>query len=66
MWFVKEADPPGFEPTWPAYLDKWMDKLDAKGRFVVDGAVVCGLQDMTAKDYVESDRLDLDQLSSHE
>ena len=66
LWFVKEADPAGFDPAWHDYIDKWMDRLDAKGRFTVDDAVVCGLEDMTARDYVESDRLDLDQLSSQE
>ena len=66
LWFVKESDPLGFQPAWHDHLDKWTDRFDAKGRFTVDGAVVCGLEDMTAQDYVESDRLDLDQLSSHE
>lgn len=66
LWFVKEADPAGFDPAWHAYIGKWMDRLDVKGRFTVDDAVVCGLEDMTARDYVESDRLDLDQLSSQE
>ncbi len=64
LWFVKEADPPGFDPKWDAYIDKWKDRLDVTGRFAVDGAIVCSLEDMTAQDYVESDRLDLDQLSS--
>ena len=66
LWFVKESDPLGCQPAWHDHIDKWKDRFDAKGRFTVDGAVVCGLEDMTAQDYVESDRLDLDQLSSHE
>ena len=66
LWFVKETDPLGFEPEWHAYSDKWTDRLDTTGRFTVDGAIACWLGEMTAQDYVESDRLDLDQLSSHD
>jgi hypothetical protein len=36
--------------------------LPNSGRFQSDGLVV-SLEDMTAKDYVESDQLDLDHLS---
>jgi hypothetical protein len=36
--------------------------LPKSGRFQSDGLVV-SLEDMTAKDYVESDQLDLDHLS---
>ena len=46
------------------YLEQWSELIPKSGRFQrVDGLVVA-LEDMTAKDYVESDKLDLDHLSS--
>ena len=36
---------------------------DEGGRFRLDAPIACRLEDMTARDYVDSDRLDLDRLS---
>lgn len=48
---------------WPELLRGWLGLLSPSGRFtVVEGAIV-GLDDLTARDYVESDPLDLDRLS---
>jgi hypothetical protein len=50
--------------SWPNLLNSWLKLVPASGRFkAVDGQVVV-LQDMTARDYVESDPLDLDHLST--
>jgi hypothetical protein len=44
-------------------LHDWLGLVAPSGRFtVVDGAIV-GLDGLTARDYVESDPLDLDRLS---
>jgi len=44
----------------------WLKRVPAAGRFAtVDGAVLT-LDDLTARDYVESDPLDLDHLSSRD
>jgi hypothetical protein len=63
-WFVKEADPDIKNVDWSAWANKWMQLFDRRGRFRLDPPTVCRLEDMTARDYVESDRLDLDRLSS--
>ena len=64
-WFVKEADPVNVDADWPKYLEQWLTLFDQSGRFHLDSRIACRLEDMTARDYVESDRLDLDRLSVH-
>jgi hypothetical protein len=61
---VREEDETLFEGAdWSEMLKQWLGLVPARGRFnVVEGAVVT-LDDMTARDYVESDPLDLDHLS---
>jgi hypothetical protein len=63
-WFVKEADPDIEIVDWSGWATKWMQLFDRSGRFHLDPPTVCRLEDMTARDYVESDRLDLDRVSS--
>jgi hypothetical protein len=63
FWFIKDAEPLGVAPAWADWVDNWMALLDQSGRFQVEYAVACRLEDLTARDYVESDRLDLDALS---
>ena len=62
-WFIKDADPVGAPVDWPSFLDQWLALFDQTGRFRLDPPVSCRLEDMTARDYVESDHLDLDRLS---
>ncbi len=66
FWFIRaEQDDRFQDQEWHQLLDSWLKLLPASGRFSsVDGSVVT-LDDMTAKEYVNSDRLDLDRLSSH-
>jgi hypothetical protein len=45
-------------------LETWLHLVCAKGRFPIIDGQVATLQDMTAEDYVGSDPLDLDHLSS--
>jgi len=63
-WFIKEADPVGSPANWPIFLGRWLALFDQTGRFRLDPPIACRLEDMTARDYVESARLDLDQLST--
>ncbi|MBI2220142.1 MAG: hypothetical protein HYU53_02925 [Acidobacteria bacterium] len=65
FWFVREEEEIIFEgKSWPDLLNSWLKLVPASGRFkAVDGQVVV-LEDMTARDYVESDPLDLDHLST--
>ena len=64
-WFVKDSDPENVDADWPSSMDQWLDLFDQTGRFRLDPPTTCRLEDMTARDYVESDRLDLDRLSIH-
>jgi len=65
FWFIRnEEQVLSQELEWHQLRGKWLSLLPKLGRFKsVDGLVV-SLEDMTAKDYVESDLLDLDHLSS--
>jgi hypothetical protein len=65
FWFVRESQDADFEgKNWADLLKEWLKLVPASGRFQsVEGQVVA-LGDMTAAEYVESDPLDLDHLSS--
>ena len=63
IWFIKDRDPESESPDWPDLVDGWSELFDQSGRFHVKAAVACRLEDITARDYVESDVLDLDSLS---
>ena len=62
-WFIKDADPMDAPVDWSSFVDRWMALFDQTGRFRLDPPIACRLEDMTARDYVESDHLDLDRLS---
>jgi hypothetical protein len=66
FWFIREEDDRRNKTYgWGHLLDAWLKRVQPRSsiRFVrVDGVVVT-LDDMTARDYVESDPLDLDHLS---
>ena len=62
-WFIKDSDPEAVDADWPTFLDQWLSRFDRSGRFRLDTPIACRLEDMTARDYVESDLLDLDRLS---
>lgn len=64
FWFVRREDDADFEGNrWADLLQAWLRLVPATGRFMSVEGQVATLQDMTAFDYVESDRLDLDHLS---
>jgi hypothetical protein len=65
FWFVRsDADTTFNGKNWAPLLKLWLDLVPTSGRFTsIDGLVVA-LEDMTAADYVASDPLDLDHLSS--
>ncbi len=64
FWFIRNED----EPTsngrqWHELLEQWLQLIPESERFPsVEGQVVT-LEDLLAKEYVESDPLDLDHLS---
>ncbi len=63
IWFIKERDSDDGAYEWPGQVERWTRLFDQSGRFRVDTAIACYLDDITARDYVESDVLDFDSLS---
>ncbi len=65
FWFIRHEEQSQFEGIgWDQFLKQWLKLIPEAGQFHnVEGSVVA-LEDMTAKDYIESDPLDLDHLSS--
>lgn len=65
FWFVRDEPEPAFAgKTWDNYLEKWFELIPKSGRFVRVFGLVQTLVDLSAREYVESDVLDLDHLSS--
>ena len=65
FWFIRDdAKPDSEERAWHEHLERWLKLVPSVGRFTsVDGDVRT-LGELTARDYVESDPLDLDHLST--
>jgi hypothetical protein len=65
FWFIRDEDQIQFKGIgWDQFLSQWLQLIPESGRYQsIEGSVVA-LEDMTAKEYVESDPLDLDHLSS--
>jgi hypothetical protein len=63
FWFIRD-EAQVQELGWDRLLKQWLQLIPASGRFQSVEGLVVSLEDMTAKDYVESDPLDLDRLSS--
>ena len=65
FWFIREEEAMDFEGRrWDTLLDAWLQLIPAAGRFRHVHGTVLALEDLTAKEYVESDPLDLDHLST--
>ena len=63
FWFIQGEDSTSLNSNQETLLNAWLKLVPAAGRFKrVDGLIV-SLDDLTATDYIESDRLDLDHLS---
>ncbi len=64
FWVIPDSGDIDFEGRgWDAYLDAWLKRVPVGGRFTRVEGIVCSLEGLTARDYVESDRLVLDHLS---
>ena len=67
FWFIREAGDVAFAgKRWDQHLDAWLKLVPAAGRFRVVHGLVVALEDLTARDYLDSDPLDLDHLSTRE
>jgi len=49
---------------WDELIEKWLKLVPVKGRFKSVYMVVMALEEMTARDYVDSVPLDLDHVST--
>ncbi len=67
FWFIRNDDAADFEgKSWAKLLEDWLKLVPASGRFRSVDVLAVALADLTARDYVESDPLDLDHLSTRE
>lgn len=65
FWFIRPEGVTTFEhQEWDRHLEAWEKLLPCGGRFVVVDATIQTWDDLTAKEYRESDPLDLDHLST--
>ncbi|MBM3224385.1 MAG: hypothetical protein FJZ47_11350 [Candidatus Tectomicrobia bacterium] len=67
FWFIRTDERDDFAGVpWYQWLDHWLQLLPSAGRFTLGQSAVVTLADLTAKDYVDSDPLDLDYLSTRD
>lgn len=65
FWFIRnEEDAASMQMPWHEWLERWLELVPAHGRFVRVYGQVTSLERLTADEYVHSDPLDLDHLSS--
>ena len=65
FWFVRHEDDTDFEgKSWAPLVEAWLKLVPAGGRFTNVQGQVTTLDGLTAADYVHSDPLDVDYLSS--
>ena len=62
LWLIKDREPTN--PNWPHWAAEWSTLIETNGRYRTVTPHVVTLEDMTARDYQDSNHLDLDQLSS--
>jgi hypothetical protein len=64
FYFVRSGEEVDLEgKRWSDMLSAWLALIPPTGRYKAVEGMVASLDDMTAREYVESDRLDLDHLS---
>lgn len=67
FWFIPDESTPGFnDRAWHDHLDAWLKLVPPSGRFTHIDGLILTLDDLNARDYAESDPLDLDHLSTRE
>lgn len=67
FWFVRRDEDIDFDgKSWSTFVDRWLGLIPQAGRFTKVFGQVTTLEDLTAEDYVNSDPLDLDHLSTRE
>lgn len=65
FWFIRNENEPNFKGMgWHELLEKWLDLVPESGRFHSVEGQVTTMKNLSAKDYTESDPVDLDHLSN--
>lgn len=65
FWFIRHEDEQKFKDIeWYELLERWLDLVPESGRFQSVEGQVTTLEVLSAKEYLESDPLDLDHLST--
>jgi hypothetical protein len=65
FWFIRNFDDDSVpSDEWPQHLNAWLALITAQGRYNRVLGQVITLADMSAEEYITSDRLDLDHLST--
>jgi hypothetical protein len=65
FWFIRNENEPNLKGIrWHERLEKWLDLVQESGRFYSVEGQVTTMEDISAKDYTESDPLDVDHLSN--
>lgn len=65
FYFIRNENEVDFDGTgWDELLGKWLELISVEGRYESVEGVVIALNDLTAQDYVESDPLDLDHVTT--
>lgn len=65
FWFIHKKDQRLHAgKPWHEFLENWLGLIPPENRFTEVQAAVVSLEDLTAADYVESDLLDLDHLTT--
>lgn len=65
FWFIVDDTPDDERPT-DENLKRWLALVPAQDRFATIEGQITTLDDMTARDYVDSDPLDLDHLTTRQ
>lgn len=64
FWFIREDTSDFNDEQWSKFCDKCLEMISPQEKFHHISGMVAALADLTARDYTESDQLDLDYLSA--
>jgi hypothetical protein len=65
FYFIRDENETNFKgKSWAELLEYWLSLVQPQERFRIVDGIVTTLGDMTAKEYTQSERLELDHISS--
>lgn len=64
FYFIRDDNEVTFQGrSWSDFLEQWLKLLPVQGRYISIDGIVFTYNDLTAQEYLKSDRLDLDHMS---